>query len=409
MKIAILQGSNSGFYPRFYRSLKDAADENGYTTKAFSPQTKVNYHNALPSQIIWGYRLNWHVHHALFQFTGKQDCFSWLSTLDLIRKLKVFDPDVIHLHVILQWQINLPMFVRYVNKNHIPVVWTFHDCRAFTGGCPYFDEIGCEKWKLGCGNCPAMGGYITSRVDKTDWVWQYRKKWISSIEKLAIVTPSRWLAEFVSESFLKDKTCHVIYNGVDIDIFSKPSSFNIHTAYNISPDKKILLGCAIGWSDRKGLNFFIELAKLFALNGKTKYQIVIVGTITEEKNKELSSLGIICTGRTKSFEEMVALYQAASVFVNPTLADNFPTTNIEALAAGTPVITFKTGGSPEAVGEHTGIVVEQGNVKELAKAIETIVDNSQQYSSGKCHARSSLFSNDNYNKYIELYRKICAS
>ena len=404
MKIAIIQGSNAGFFPRFYGLLKQAIEDSGASCKLFVPNSGINKKNVLPNQTIWGTRFNWFLHYHLYKVTGRQDCYSWLSTLDLIQKLKAYKPDVIHLHVILQWQLNLPIFVNYLNNNHIPVVWTFHDCRVFTGGCPYFDEIGCKKWKSGCYECPSFGKYISSKNDNTSWVWNFRRKWISSIDNLTIVTPSKWLANFVSQSFLKNKKCHVIYNGVDLSQFSVPSSFDIRNKYNIQNDENIILGCAIIWAERKGLPYFKSIAHY--VNEKysnRRPHIILVGNISSEDVNELRGLGIKCIGCTETLDELISLYQNASVFVNPTLADNFPTTNIEALASGTPVITFKTGGSPEAIDMKTGIIIEKGNVSDLLSSIDDILQSRVKFSREECIIRSRLFSEQNYYRYVELY------
>lgn len=403
MKVAILHGSNQGFFPRFYRDLKSIVElDRGNEVKLFVPNSGQNKRCILANQETFGSRFNWHLHYCLFKSSGKQDCWSHLDTWDLIRKLKKFKPDILHFHVVNQCHINFPMLIRYVNKRHIPVVWTFHDCRAFTGGCPYFDEIKCERWKDECRNCPDMGGLYVKNFANTEWQRKFREEWFNKIWDLHIVTPSQWLADFVKQSFFKTKNVQVIYNGIDIDAFSSPSDFDVYGCYGIDKTKKIVLGCAINWEPRKGLIYFEKLAKRVSSN----YQIVLVGSVPQNLKNELERLGIICTGRTKTFAEMVAWYQAASVFVNPTLADNFPTVNIEALASGTPVVTFKTGGSPEAVDENTGIVVEQCDIEGLLISIDVIISNPIKYSREKCLKRSHLFSKLQYKKYLELYHSV---
>ncbi|SMG30113.1 glycosyltransferase [Fibrobacter sp. UWB13] len=403
MKVAILHGSNQGFFPRFYRDLKSIVESNeDNEVKLFVPNSGLNHRCVLPNQVCFGSRFNWHLHYGLFKFFGKQDCWSHLDTWDLIRKLKKFKPDILHFHVVNQCHINFPMLIRYVNKNHIPVVWTFHDCRAFTGGCPYFDEIKCERWKDECRNCPDKGGLYIKNFANTEWLRKFREEWFNKIWNLHIVTPSQWLADFVKQSFFKTKNVQVIYNGIDIDAFSSPSDFDVYGCYGIDKTKKIVLGCAINWEPRKGLVYFEELAKRMS----SDYQIVLVGGVPQSLKSELEKLGILCTGRTRTFAEMVAWYQVASVFVNPTLADNFPTVNIEALASGTPVVMFKTGGSPEAVDECTGIVVEQCDVEGLLISIDVIISNPIKYSREKCLKRSHLFSKLQYKKYLELYHSV---
>lgn len=401
MRIAILQESNQGFFPRFYKSLAVKIAESGHQVSLFSPNSGLNNKKKLPNQIIWGTRVNWFIHRLLFKWTGRQDCFSHLSTIDLLRKLSSYKPDIIHLHVILQDHMNLPMFVNYVNKHHIQVIWTFHDCRAFTGLCPYFDACQCDKWKTGCSNCPQLYQYSPSKIDHTLWQWQYRKKWINKIERLQIVTPSRWLSNLVSDSFLKTKSTMTIYNGIDLKSFSKQSSYSLNELVKFE-GKKVILGCSVSWESRKGLISFKNLIPMLSVD----YKVVLIGKMKLEEKEEFESLGCYVVGLTQSVDELIAWYQRADVFVNPTLEDNFPTTNLEALAAGTPVVTYRTGGSPEAIDENTGIVVEKNDIKGMASAIVEIIENKNRYSSEECKMRSLLFSEDQYKKYLNLYSEL---
>lgn len=398
MKIAILHASNTGFFPRYYNSISSAIKKNMDDVALFVPKSGRNINNPLPNQVVWGLRYNWFIHYTLYKLTGFQDIFSIISTKSLITKLKAFNPDVIHLNVINDKIINVPMLIKYINDNKIPVVWTMHDCRAFTGQCPYFDEVNCFRWKTGCGSCPQS----ETIIDNTHINWKVHFKYHSGINNLVIVTPSKWLAEFVKESFFRLHNVYVIYNGVDTAVFSKKILLDVRKIYNILPRKKIILGCSIFWEDRKGLFYFEQLSKLLP----NIFQIVLVGNISEEKKRQLNNIGIICTGQTKTLDEMVALYQAATVFCNPTLADNFPTVNIESLAAGTPVVTFNTGGSPEAIDENTGIVVEQGKVEELCKALIYVAEHENVFSYENCIRRSQLFSNRQYELYVNLYHDV---
>lgn len=394
MKIAILQSGNSGFFPRFYKNLHNAIKFHHYDVSLFSPRSGVNHRNILIDQIFWGGRLNWHIHNLLYKITGLKDVFSTLDTLDLIRKLSKFKPDIIHFHVIGEGILNLPLLMRFLVKKKIKIVWTMHDCRAFTGGCPYFDEIGCYKWKTGCGNCPDTH-YRSSKIDKTNLQWKLMKRTLAGLDNLTIVTPSLWLQKFVKESFLKDYECKLIYNGLDISAFSCSDGYAMRKQLNLL-DKKIILGVAASWTARKGLDSFKYLAKYLP----PEYQIVLVGNINEEIPN------IIKLPSTSNIKLLADYYNMADIFCNPTLADNFPTTNIEALAAGTPVVTYKTGGSPEALDNNTGIMVEKGNKKELLDAIIKMSSSLDKFSEIACKKRSECFGLTQYNEYVSLYNKI---
>ncbi len=400
MRIVIIQSGNSGFFPRFYNSLISSAANRKDDIVLLCPNIGLNRRTQLNNQIVFGSKYNWYIHYHLYKLFGLQDVFSFFDTVDLIRKLKAFKPDVIHFHVVNAWIINFPLLIRYINKHNIKVIWTMHDCRAFTGRCAYFDEVSCDKWLNGCGNCPQKELYWPTLIDASALQWRLRKKFFNKINSLHIVTPSGWLANYVKQSFLKKYPVEVIYNGLDLASFKTTK----HDAKidAIPTGKTVILGVAANWEYRKGLDFFKSLAKDLPLN----YQIVLVGAMN---NEDVSTIpeNIICWGKTSSSDEMVVLYQRASVFVNPTLADNFPTTNIEALASGTPVITYITGGSAEAIDEKSGVAVRQGDYEALKTAVIHVCAHRHDiYTKENCIKRSENFSLRQFDKYIELYHSI---
>lgn len=315
------------------------------------------------------------------------------ATKKFIEEVKEYDPDIIHLHNIHGYYINIEILFNYLKEANKPVVWTLHDCWAFTGHCSYFDYVGCNKWKKGCHNCEQKGEYPSSKIlDKSKWNYEKKKELFTSVKNMTIVTPSKWLADLVKESFLGKYRVEVINNGIDLDIF-KPTQSNFRKKYNLE-DKFIILGVASDWTNRKGLNYFIELSKVL----EDKYKIVIIGVDNKKKDKLPSN--IISINRTNNAKELAEIYTSADVFINPTLEDNFPTTNIEALACGTPVITFNTGGSVESVDKNTGKVVEKYDVNGLVKAIKTLkVDRLE------CLNKAKLFFNKNkkFEEYVSLY------
>lgn len=399
MKIVILHSGNNGFFPRFYKALYNSIISYGDECFLLSPNNGSNKRCVLPNQINWGTRINWHIHNLLYRITGRNDIFSHLSTFDLIRKLTRITPDVIHMHIVNECILNMPMFVRYVNKNNIKIVWTMHDCRAFTGGCPYPDAYNCTQWNTLCTNCPAKQKGNSLIHKSPTFIWNTRYKWHNAFKHLFIITPSEWLANFVRQSFLSDKPLKVIYNGVDTSVFSSANSSDLRDKYYLT-DKKIVLGVAHVWEKRKGLEFFIQLRSKLS----DEYIIVLIGNLYDNSIKLPPN--ILHIGITNDVKELASWYRVADVFVNPTLSDNFPTTNIESIAAGTPVVTFKTGGSPEAINEHTGIVIPQGNIQSLCTAVVKICSQPDKYSKNKCIERSKLFSNKQYDKYVELYHQI---
>jgi glycosyltransferase involved in cell wall biosynthesis len=255
------------------------------------------------------------------------------------------------------------------------------------------------QWQTGCRKCTPNAIFSPSKVNNVHLQWKLKKKWFNRINNLTIVTPSQWLANHVKHSYLKDKPCIVIHNGIDTSEFSRPVNINIPALDGIKD--KILLGVAVGWEHRKGLDSMIWLSE----NLPEGYQIVLVGGVKPELADSIPS-NIICLPRTNSKEELIAIYQRADVYVNPTLADNFPTVNIEALGAGVPVVTFNTGGSAECIDDTCGISVEKGNIEALLKAIITVCNHPNQYSKENCMQRSLCFSISQFELYTELYRKL---
>ena len=284
------------------------------------------------------------------------------ETKKFIEKVKAYNPDIIHLHNIHGYYINIEILFNYLKEANKPVVWTLHDCWAFTGHCAYFDYVGCEKWKSGCGNCQQKYSYPNSKLaDNSKWNYEKKKELFTSVKNMTIVTPSKWLASLVKESFLEKYDVEVINNGIDLDIF-KPTESNFRETYNLQ-DKFIVLGVASVWEERKGLKYFIELSKKLS----DEYRIVIVGV--DEKQKKSIPGNIISISRTNSTKELAEIYTSADIFINPTLEDNFPTTNLESLACGTPVITFDTGGSPECIDIENGMIIKKDDIDGLYKAI----------------------------------------
>ncbi|MDD3040473.1 glycosyltransferase [Bacteroides sp.] len=399
MKIAVIHSGNLGFFPRFYLDLCSSVDKAGDEIMAFVPNTGQNRRRMLDREILWGTKFNWFAHFNLYKWTGIQDIWSVLSTRDLNKKLKAYNPDVIHLHGVNEYILCFPLFVRLLNNLGKPVAWTLHDTRYITARCASFEEDQCLQWQTGCKKCTTNAIYSKSKVNNVHLQWKLKKKWFNLIKNLTIVTPSQWLANHVKNSFLQDKPCIVLNNGIDTSGFSKPLDIKIPALESIKG--KILLGVATGWEHRKGLDTMIWLSQHLPEG----YQIVLVGGVRPDLVDTIPS-NIICLPRTSSKEELIAIYQRADVYVNPTLADNFPTVNIEALGAGLPVVTFRTGGSAESIDESCGIGVEKGNNQALLEAIMEVCQHPEKYSRENCIKRSQDFSLTQFDKYVELYNSL---
>lgn len=316
------------------------------------------------------------------------------QTRQLIEFIKEYKPDIIHLHNLHGYYINLEILLTYLAESQIPTVCTMHDCWAVTGHCAYFTTAKCERWKTGCYDCPQKKIYPASYLfdrSKINWL---RKRELFRKVAMTLVSPSHWLADILRESYLGVQNILVIPNGIDISAFC-PTESSIRDKLEIG-NGKVILGVASGWGDRKGLPDFIELAKI--LNPQDR--IILVG-LTEEQKRSLPASMIGIT-RTNNEQELAALYSAADVFVNPTHQDNYPTVNLEARACGTPVITYDTGGSPESAGKDA-VVVKVGDIEGLKMAIDATIKS-------RDTINSSSFSKEYMaEQYINVYKKLSGS
>ncbi len=323
------------------------------------------------------------------------------ATIKFIQEIERINPDIINIHNIHGYYMNVEILFEYLASTGIPVVWTFHDCWPFTGHCSFFDRYHCEKWKSGCYDCPNSKGYPKSLfLDRSKSNYKRKKELFNKPQNITIIPVCHWMENNVKQSFLKDYPTQVIYNGVDIDVF-KPSiekNDEIKKKTGIATNQKVILGVASIWDQRKGLDDFVKLRELL----DNSYSIVLVG-LSEKQIKNLPE-GIIGIRRTENVHQLAELYSMADVFVNPTYIDNFPNTNIEALACGTPVVVYRTGGCPEAVDDKSGFVVNQGDIYMLKSTVEFVSNNKLMYSAA-CRERVIRLYNkhDRYNDYVSLF------
>lgn len=325
------------------------------------------------------------------------------ATIGLVEKIQEIKPDIIHLHNLHGYYLNIEILFHYLANADIPVVWTLHDCWPMTGHCSHFSFIGCDKWKTQCDHCPQKKEYPASYlIDRSSKNYQLKKELFTSVPKMTLVPVSNWLADIVKDSFMKGYPIKTIYNGVDTTVFSPCSNTETRQRYKIPKNTFVMLGVASIWSQRKGLKDFVRLSESL----KDDEIIILVG-LSNQQMKHLPPK-ILCISRTENVHQLAELYSLADVFINPTWEDNFPTTNIEALACGTPVITYRTGGSPEAITSETGFVVEQGDLKGIRNAIDTIKSKGKAFYVGACRERAVRMFNKNkrYTEYLQLYEQM---
>ena len=332
-------------------------------------------------------------HYAMHKLFDKEGLSSDYYTKQLVKHIQVIHPDIVQLHNIHDHWLNYKILFKFLAEQKMPVVWTQHDCWSFTGGCTYFDLLDCHDWKNGCVVCPDK----RSLFKHSERNFKIKEETLSKLNHLTFVTVSDWLGELMRHSIQCKRNIITIHNGVDINVF-KP--IEDHKKSAIDGIFRII-GVAAVWNERKGLNDFIRLRSLLS---KEQYEIVLIG-LTKKQVLSLPD-GIKGIPRTDSMEDLARLYANSDVYVNLTYSDNFPTTNIEALASGTPVITYDTGGSPEAVDKNTGIIIGKGNVEKVAQHIMQLKEHP--FTSAKCRERAEMLFDKNkcYNKYMDLYESL---
>lgn len=310
-------------------------------------------------------------------------------TRKLIKKIGRLNPDIIHIHNIHGYYLNYKILFRYLSQIKTPVIWTLHDCWPVTGHCTHFVTANCDKWKTGCYSCPLKKDYPSSWIfDRSCRNWQTKNSLFTSLDNLTIVPVSYWLEDIVRESFLCGCSSVVINNGIDLHVFRPKKNREQNQKFTI-------LGVANVWTDDKGLKEFERLSR------NTDYQVMLVGGKPGAERNMPD--GVKYIPRTTSQQELAAYYSQADVFVNPTYADTFPTVNMEAIACGTPVITYRTGGSPESVPPEVGYVVEKGNINALAEAIEKLRNNPIPPETCRKYAEEHFDKDKCFSEYVKLY------
>ena len=342
--------------------------------------------------------------HGLWtRLTDRHGLASWSATRRFIDEIKALQPDIIHIHNIHGYFLNYKILFDFLAQSDIPVVWTVHDCWLYTGHCYHYAAAGCYKWQSLCEDCPQKFEFPASYlVDRSRQNFLDKKEAFTSVPNMTIVTVSEWMKNEMSNSFLKNCQFQVIHNGIDLNVFSvQDNEQGVRQRYGLG-DKRIILGLASIWSKEKGWDDFIEMAKMLNDN-----ELIVLVGVSEKQQEQLPS-NIVGIRRTENVQQLAELYSAADVFVNPTWQDNYPTVNLEAIACGTPVVTYRTGGSVEAITDSTGMIVEQGDVEGLLSAAREIMQRGTQFFKDSCRkfALENFDKEERYNDYLKLYDKL---
>ena len=343
-------------------------------------------------------KLDLYIHAMLTRLTDKHGLYSKNATRRLIKDIKDYNPDVIHLHNIHGYYLNYEMLFRFLKEFQKPIVWTLHDCWTFTGHCAHFDYVGCEKWKKECYECPQKGKYPRSILnDNSKNNFRRKKEAFNLPDNMTIVTVSDWLKNVTEQGLLHKYPVKKISNGINLQIM-QPTENEIHKQYNLE-NKKIVLGVASVWEEYKGLYTFYELANCLP----EQYQVVLIGLNERQiKDKPEKILGIEKISNPK---ELAKWYTAAEVYVNASVEESMGLTTVEAMACGTPVVVMNTTANPELVNEENGKIVEPNRLEELTRAIQEIKKDEK---TKKCCLEhvEDFEKSKQYEKYIRLYEAL---
>ena len=332
---------------------------------------------------------------VMTRITDRAGFYSKKPTQKLIKQIEQYNPDIIHLHNLHGYYLNIELLFQYLKRSGKPVVWTLHDCWSFTGHCCYYDSVGCKKWQIGCHNCEQKRSYPKSLImDRSKQNYEDKKNIFLSISNLNLVCVSQWLKGEISKSFLQDVPSRVIYNGIDTNVFC-PTLGNFRNRYKLN-NKKIILGVASTWSKRKGLSDFFELSKRL----DERYKVVLIGLSSHErKNLPDNILGI---GRTDEPKELAEIYTNADVFFNASVEETFGLTTIESLACGTPVVIYNSTALPEIIRPDDGYVVEPHDLGQVINFIQNICEKGMRVSTSNFRFSKKR----TYQRYIDLYKKL---
>ena len=394
-KLAEMLGE--GLDHRIYYGRKSAAvDLNGMKTKEKNDET----------HFYFGSGLSFASHMISTFLVDNHGFASTIETERMVRDLQSFQPDLVHLHNLHGYYLNVRPLFNYLKESGVKVIWTLHDCWPFTGHCAHYMSVHCDKWKEGCYDCAALDHYPpTWNGRHVSRNYRNKKSLFTSLneDQMVIVTPSKWLKEEVKQSFLGKYEVRAIPNGIDLSVFYRREAdiVSVRTKYQIGK-KFMILAVAGVWYPEKGTEDLIKISKVIHRDSA----LVVVGA-SGSFAKQLDRENVITITRTESTEELAKLYSAADVLVNPTREDTFPTVNIEAQACGCPVVTYNTGGSPEILNDDTGISVEAENVNKLLKALASIRTKEVIFEPEDCIENAKQYSRENMRTaYRKLYEEV---
>lgn len=347
-----------------------------------------------------GSRLGVYAHALRARLTDGTGYGSRLATRRFLRWVDRYDPDLIHLHDLHSYSVNIPMLFRYLKKQNKPVVWTFHDCWAYTGHCAHYDYNNCQKWQTGCSHCPHISEYPKSLLDRSRHNYRLKKELFTALQKLHITVPSQWLAQETQKSFMGDFPIHVFPSGIDLQKFRANQAI---TKRQLGIEGKFLiLAVASQFGEMKGIRDILALAQQLP---RETYAIMLVGAL--EPGTRLPE-HILHIPKTDDVTQLCSYYTLADLFINPTYQETQGLTTLEALACGTPALVYASGGTAECLTDRCGISVPRGDLAAFRQAIEQVQSGELAFAPADCLAAAQHYDHQAlFGPILNLYDELC--
>jgi len=340
---------------------------------------------------------------------------TWHSGLNYINLFSSFnlpnhkfyqDADILNFHNLHSGYFNYLAISKLTKEK--PAVFTLHDMWSFTGHCAY--SYDCDRWKMGCGNCPYPDTYPEISRDITRLEWKL-KNWVYGRSNLTIITLSHWLTAQAKASMLRRFPIHHIPNGIDTKAYQPLDRLLCKAALDIPRDKKVLLfGAASLKDERKGGDLLVKTLQQLPQSLKTKTMLLTFGdgseAIAAGTGMQTINVGYISSDRLKSIA-----YSAADLLVFPTRADNLPLVLQESMACGTPMVSFDVGGVPDLVRPMvTGYLAKPEDARDCCNGIVTLLGDEQLRQTMSLNCRAVALAEYSIElqakRYMELYKQI---
>ena len=402
MKLAQINVASYGSTGRIMCQIQERALAEGYEAHSYFGRGNIPQGPGTYTRIEGMTSVLWHV--AKGRLFDKMGHGSTVATRKLVGLLREEQPDIVHLHNLHGYYLNLDNLFGYLRESGVKVVWTLHDCWAFTGGCAYFLECGCDQWKTACRTCSQTHVFPKRYIDRSAREYDWKKELFTGLPNVMLTAPSQWLADLARQSFLKDYPVRVVHNGIDTETFQPlppEEQAAVKAKLGMASDGKMILGVANMWDARKRLDAMITLAE----DMKDEATVVAVGL--SEKQKANLPEGMIGITRTENVNELARLYGAADVFVSTSVEESFSLVVAEAMACGTPIVCVDGGGCKELIEDGVGLVVPRDDRQALKEAVQAVLIRREDFAAS-CRKRCV----ENYSRdrmvdgYIEVYKTI---